>query len=196
MRFTDVIEAVTVEVADEVLVRRRALDGGMTVLDRLPRPARTTDPLDAVITSALDRSRWMPASPVLAFAGDDSSHVEVGVKVEVQARADGRAPEKAVLLTEHHRHALTDETVRYCEQINEPTGLGAYATVHNGSLLWDARLLPVRFTGHSDDRDDWIRAHTRTASGDWTPVAERPTVLWDCRLTARVMWQLICELSY
>ena len=62
-------------------------------------------------------------------------------------------------------------------------------------LIWDARLLPIRFTGHRARRGDLVWAHTVAESGVWEPATERPTVLADYALTARVLWQLVCELS-
>lgn len=193
MRFPEVIEAVTFPNLDEVLVRRRAHRGGMTVLERLPRRADSAAPLHTLMTSALEQSRWTVTSPVFPLPG---RHTEFGVKVEVQARTEQQAAEAIVPLTEHHREALTDEAVRFYQQLGEPTeGLESYSTAAAGTLIWDARMLPIRFTGHRTCRGDLVRAHTVAATGLWEPVTDRPSVLTDHALTARVLWQLICELS-
>lgn len=196
---TEVIEAVTFPRMSEVLVRRRAPCGGMTVLARIPRQGDSRAPLNEAMVEALTHSRWKPVSPVFTLAGVDRGPAESGVKVEVQPRHESMAYAAVtalVPLTEDHREALTDEAVRYYERIDEPTeGLGDYSTAAAGSLVWDARLLPIRFTGHRDHRGDLVRAHTVADTGRWTPVADRVTDLGDYALTARVLWQLICELS-
>lgn len=123
-------------------------------------------------------------------------HTESGVKVEVRVRTEQQATEAIAALTEHHRKALTDEAVRFYQQLDEPTeGLESYSTAAAGTLIWDARLLPIRFTGHRTCCGDLVRAHTVAESGVWEPVAERSTVLADYASTARVLWQLVCELS-
>lgn len=197
MRTTEVIEAVTFPSLSEVLVRRRAPLGGMSVLARIPRRAGCPAPLHEAMVAALNHSRWQPVSPVFTLAGQGRDPAESGVKVEVQSRYEDPTGAAAIVpLTEDHREALTDEAVRFYEQIDEPTvGLGGYSTAAAGSLIWDARLLPIRFTGHRDRRGDLIRAHTVADTGLWTPVADRATDLDNHRLTARVLWQLICELS-
>ncbi|MDV2477288.1 hypothetical protein F8M49_21500 [Rhodococcus zopfii] len=197
---TEVLEAVTFPSMSDVLIRRRAPRGGMTVLARIPgRQAHSRAPLYEAIVATLDHSRWQPVSPVFTLAGVGRSPAESGVKVEVQPRHESMtcaAVTTIVPLTEDHREALTDEAVRFYEHIDEPTeGLGDYSTAAAGSLIWDARLLPIRFTGHRDRRGDLVRAHTVADTGLWTPVADRVTNLDNHTLTARVLWQLICELS-
>ena len=131
------------------------------------------------------------------LAGEGHNRAESGVKVEVRSRCEDPTAASAIVpLTENHREALTDEGVRFYDRIDEPTeGLGGYSTAAAGSLIWDVGLLPIRFTGHRDDRGDLVRAHTVADTGLWIPVTDRATDLGDHTLTARVLWQLICELS-
>lgn len=196
---TEVVEAVTFPGMSDVLIRRRAPRGGMTVLARISRQAHSRAPLHEAMVATLDHSRWQPVSPVFTVAGEGHDRAESGVKVEVQPRHESMtcaAVTAIVPLTEDHREALTDEAVHFYARMDEPTeGLGDYSTAAAGSLIWDARLLPIRFTGHRDRRGDLIRAHIVAGTGLWTPVADRATDLDDHTLTARVLWQLICELS-
>ncbi|BDB63530.1 hypothetical protein [Rhodococcus sp. RDE2] len=198
MRTTEIFEAVAFPNANEVLVRRRAARGGMTVLARIPRPDGSPAPLHEAMITALGHSRWQPVSPVFPLPRDEHAAAASGVKVEVRSRYEHPAtpPAAIVPLTEDHREALTDEAVRFYTHIDEPTcGLDDYSTAAAGSLIWDARLLPIRFTGHRDRSGDLVRAHTVADTGLWTPAADRATDLDNHALTARVMWQLICELS-
>lgn len=198
MRTSEVFEAVTFPNASEILVRRRSARGGMTVLARIPRPVSSPAPLHEAMITALDHSRWRAVSPAFLLPAEEHAAAVSGVKVEVAARYEHPADPAAaiVALTEGHREALTDEAVRFYTRIDEPVdGLDDYSKAAAGSLIWDAGLVPIRFTGHRDRCGDLVRAHTVADTGLWTPTAERATDLDNQTLTARVLWQLICELS-
>ncbi|MEE2062328.1 hypothetical protein [Rhodococcus artemisiae] len=198
MRTTEVFEAVTFPNASEILVRRRSARGDMKVLARIPRNTDTPAPLHEAMITALHHSRWQAVSPTFLLPGEEHGTAASGVKVEVASRYEHPAdPDAAIVpLTEDHREALTDEAVRSYTQIDEPVdGLDDYSTAAAGSLIWDARLLPIRFTGHRDRCGDLVRAHTVADTGLWTPAADRATDLDNHALTARVLWQLIRELS-
>lgn len=198
MRTIEIFEAVTFPNTSEILVRRRSAHGGMKVLARIPRHTDTPAPLHEAMITALNHSRWQAISAAFLLPGEEHGTAASGVKVEVASRyehPDDPAP-ATVPLTEDHREALTDEAVRFYTQIDEPVdGLDDYSTAAAGSLIWDARLLPIRFTGHRDRCGDLVRAHTVADTGLWTPAADRATDLDNHVLTARVLWQLICELS-
>ena len=192
----EVLEAVTFPSLREVLVRRRGPFGGMTVVCRIPRCSGPAALHEAMVES-LGHSAWQPTSAVFPLAGETES-AETGVKVEVTARYESTVDMSVrVPLTEQHREALTDEAVRFYTEIGEPAeGLEAYSRAAAGSVIWDARLLPIRFTGHRSRHGDLVRAHTVAETGIWVPAADRATDLGDHGLTARVLWQLILKLSH